>query len=501
MQKSLTGIHKQFIQLVFICTSLLASSYAFADTTLESLVDAQTSKHPHLSGAYVLEKGENALFARAWIGDHAQKSIDVQYFIWSTDNIGILAAESLLRAAERGVKIRVIVDDLLIDAEDKTMVALALHPNISIRIYNPNSSVGTSIIKRTLNVITDFRGVNQRMHNKTFIADNLVAITGGRNMADEYYDYNNEYNFRDRDVLVAGPVVNNMKQVFESYWNNYLSVDVKELLQSTKQWMTQDEVRAVYHELHNYANDPANFEPEIRNNILHLIDNHFSELVTGMAWTNVHYVSDKPGKNETTSGLSGSGNTTHLLANLLRDARHSVTIQSPYVVFSDEAKQLFTSLIKNGVSIKISTNSLAASDNLPAFSGYNKQRTQLLEMGVQLFEFKPHPVLEKAIMQRYRRVRQHNPIFAIHAKTLIIDRETVFIGTYNLDPRSQNLNTESGIYLYNATLAGRVEDNILNDMAKGNSWDASKENGNSRVGLIKRSSNFLLQFFPLTPIL
>lgn len=494
-------MHRTTTLLFLLCIWFFVSGSALADADLKSLVTSQTSKHPQQSGAYILEKGEDSLLARAWIADHARKSIDIQYFIWSTDNIGILAAEALLRAADRGVKVRVIVDDLLIDAKDKTMVALSLHPNISIRIYNPKSSVGTSFIKRILNVATNFRGINQRMHNKTFIADDLVGITGGRNMADEYYDYNKEYNFRDRDVLVTGPVINNMKQVFEKYWQSELAIDVEDLLKSTKRWITQNEVATVYHDLHDYANDPANFEPGIRKHIRQLVEEHFPDIVENMSWTNVHYVSDKPGKNDTSHGLTGGGKTSHLLANLLRDARQSVTIQSPYVVFSDEAYELFASLVKKGVSIRISTNSLAASDNLPAYSGYNKQRNRLLEMGIHLYEFKPHPALEKAVMQRYRRVRENNPVFAIHAKTLVIDRETAFIGTYNLDPRSQNLNTEAGIYLYDRKLAGRLEDTILNDMSKGNSWDASKENGNSRVGLVKRSTNFLLQFFPLTPIL
>lgn len=163
--------------------------------------------HPGKSGAYVLEKGEEALLARAWLADHSTKSIHIQYFIWSTDNIGILASEALLRAADRGVKVRVLVDDLLIDAPPETMLALALHPNIDIRIYNPKLTVGTSKLKRVGNVLTGFRTINQRMHDKTALFDGMVGITGGRNMADEYFDYDHRYNFRDRDILVLGPAL------------------------------------------------------------------------------------------------------------------------------------------------------------------------------------------------------------------------------------------------------------------------------------------------------
>jgi len=157
-----------------------------------AFIDAQIAANAGKSGAYVLDTGEEALLARAWLADHARKSIEVQYFIWSTDNIGILAAEGLLRAANRGVRVRVIVDDLLIDAPDKSLLALARHPNIDIRIYNPQTSVGVPLQKRLLNVLTNFRGVNQRMHDKTLVVDGKIAITGGRNMAAEYFDYNHE---------------------------------------------------------------------------------------------------------------------------------------------------------------------------------------------------------------------------------------------------------------------------------------------------------------------
>ena len=160
--------------------------------------------------------------ARAWLTDRAQETIEVQYFIWSTDNIGILASEALLRAAERGVKVRVIVDDLLIDAPDDSLIALAMHPNIEIKIYNPKHSVGTSLLQRIKYIFTDFRGVNQRMHDKTFVVDGKVAITGGRNMADEYFDYNHTYNFRDRDALVMGKVVKDIQQSFNLFWKSKL---------------------------------------------------------------------------------------------------------------------------------------------------------------------------------------------------------------------------------------------------------------------------------------
>ena len=192
---------RRWIVAVFAALMAACASTALAASDAHmAFIDSQITANAGKSGVYVLDTGTEALLARAWLADHAEKSIEVQYFIWSTDNIGILAAEALLRAADRGVSVRVIVDDLLINAPDKSLLALARHPKIDIRIYNPQSSVGVPLHKRLLNVLTDFRGVNQRMHDKTFVVDGKIAITGGRNMAAEYFDYNHEYNFRDRDA-------------------------------------------------------------------------------------------------------------------------------------------------------------------------------------------------------------------------------------------------------------------------------------------------------------
>src|SRR5688572_276910 len=185
--------------LVVGTVAWLLAAAAAADP--RAAIDEAISAHPELTGSLVLEHGEQALLARAWLVDHARDSIEVQYFIWSTDNIGILASEALLRAAERGVAVRVIVDDLLIDAPDETLLALAAHPSIDIRIYNPMHSVGVPWYRRLWGAVTDFRGSNQRMHDKVLIVDGELAITGGRNMADEYFDYDHDYNFRDRDAL------------------------------------------------------------------------------------------------------------------------------------------------------------------------------------------------------------------------------------------------------------------------------------------------------------
>ena len=485
--------------LFFACTS-----YAMAIDDL-SIVDAQIAAHPSQSGIYVLDTGEEALLARAWLADHAQKTIEVQYFIWSTDNIGILASEALLRAADRGVKVRVIVDDLLVDAPDKSLLALAKHPNIEIRIYNPQHSVGTPFHKRLLNIAVNFRGVNQRMHDKTFIVDGKLAITGGRNMAAEYFDYNTEYNFRDRDALLLGPVVADMRTSFDKFWASPLSAPVEELYDGLgliqKHVSVKDaEIQKIYADLHEYANNPENFTPENREAIQNT-PQAFMRLTKQVVWTDIEFISDTPGKNSNKLLLGGGGKSTEKLATLVENAQSEIVIQSPYLVMSSEAKKLFKSAIKRGVKVRINTNSLAATDNIQAFSGYRNQREILTKMGIEIFEFKPDAQITQQLVRHKTSGVVKPPIFAIHAKTMVVDNQTVYIGTFNFDPRSQNLNTEVGVIVENVQLAKEVQTAIEIDMQPENSWSAATDNPDKFASASKRRRVFAYQLTPIKPLL
>lgn len=479
-----------------------------ADTVPDAhmaFIDSQIAAHAGQSGAYMLETGEQALLARAWLANHAQHSIEVQYFIWSTDNIGILASEALLRAADRGVRVRVIVDDVLIDAPDKSLLALTLHPGIDIRIYNPKHSVGTPFHKRALNVVSDFRGFNQRMHDKTFIVDGKVAITGGRNMASEYYDYNHEYNFRDRDALLLGEAVKAMQASFENFWNSELSAKVEELydgfgLMQKNVRVDDEEIKRIYRELHDYARLPENFAPEVRAAI-DATPGAFPRLTEQVVWGNIDFISDLPGKNSNRFRLGGGGQTTTALAQLVGAARERIVIQSPYLVLSDKAMELFRQTVARGVRMRINTNSLASTDNLQAFSGYRNQRKKLLKMGLEIFEYRPDPEVQKKLMPRSAGSGGKTPVFALHAKTMVVDSKIVYIGTFNLDPRSENLNTEVGVIIHDESLARAVEAAIETDMLPGNSWDAANDRPDQYVSFLKRSRVRFWQFMPIKPLL
>ncbi|HEX7054734.1 MAG TPA: phospholipase D family protein [Burkholderiales bacterium] len=483
--------------LLFLAACLPAARAA-GDASM-ARVAAQIAAHPGKTGAYVLDTGEEALLARAWLADHARESIEVQYFIWSTDNIGILAAEALLRAAERGVRVRVLVDDLLIDAPDRALAALARHPGIEIRIYNPNTSVGVPLYRRALNALTDFRGVNQRMHDKTLIVDGAVAITGGRNMAAEYFDYNHDYNFRDRDVLLLGAAVRDMRSSFAAFWASELAVPVEKLFAGEATIDAAGAAR-VYRELHDYARAPENFAPEVRAAIA-AVPQAFPDIARRVRWTDARFISDRPGKNAGESGLGGGGRSSAALAALAAEARSHLVIQSPYLVVSDEAKTLLRALTARGVKVRISTNSLASTDNLPAFSGYRAARDELLALGLQIYEYRPAPAEQRRLMQRAGVPGRKAPVFSLHAKTLVVDSRTVYIGTFNFDPRSQNLNTEVGVVIRDEALARAVERAIELDMAPGNSWNAARDDPDRHVPLAKRVKVRFYSWLPIDPLL
>jgi putative cardiolipin synthase len=376
------------------------------------------------------------------------------------------------------------------------LLALAAHPRIDIRIYNPKVTAGVSWLQRLRNLVTEFRAVNQRMHDKTFVVDGRYAITGGRNMAVEYFDYHHEFNFRDRDALLGGPVAGAVRASFEAFWDSALSEPVERIYPAEPP-VAPAEAAALYRGLHEYAADPANFAPEVRAAIARAPEG-FRALAAQAVWGDVQFLGDAPGKNA--GGFDGGGRTSAALGELLSSARRDVVIQSPYLVASDRALAIFRELRGRGVEIRISTNSLASTDNLQAFSGYRAQRAALLRLGLQIFEARPDAAVRRELMKRAGPAPARPPIFSIHAKTLVVDGQAVYIGTFNLDPRSENLNTEVGVVMRDARVARAVRDAIELDMAPANSWSAA-DDPDRHAGAGKRVQVRLWQLLPLRPLL
>lgn len=450
----------------------------------------------HKTGVYVLEDGGTSLVGRAWLSEYAEKTIDVQYFIFSTDNVGLIACDYLVRAADRGVKVRVLVDDLMVETDIADILALDAHPNIDIRIYNPGVNLGKNIFQKIKKFATDFQQANQRMHNKTFTVDGKIAISGGRNMADEYFDFDHEYNFRDRDVLLLGKVVPIIQKSFDEFWSDPLSVPVASIVSKT----ILDSVKAdTYARLHQYACNPDNFWPQVRTRIEQLPEAFHAIQQSGdLVWLDsVDFVSDRPGKNKSET-LTGGGVTTDSLMKLIRQAKHSVLIQSPYLITTDKGRQLFKEATKRGVTVKILTNSLSSTDNLEAFSGYQRDRKKLLETGVRIFEYRPDAKERYTLMTgELQKKMNFTPIFGLHAKSMVIDGNITVIGTFNLDPRSANLNTECFTVIHSAKITAGVTKGMEVEFLPENSWETTLQfNPDKEAGVTKRMKTMTKRVVP-----
>lgn len=475
------------------CKSVKRNDTISLSKEMESISDKIKTK----SGVFVLENGGNSMITRAWLSEYAEKTIDIQYFIFSMDNVGLIACDYLVRAADRGVKVRIIVDDFMVDAEIEDILKFNAHENIEIKIYNPGVNLGKNLFGKLKKFAIDYRGANQRMHNKTFIVDGEVVITGGRNIADEYFDFDHEYNFRDRDVLLFGKVTNDIQSSFNLFWNNKLSVKTNKLLGETNVIKSNSNQ---FDNLHEYACNPENFWPQIRNKI-----NHFQQTINevkksdGLIWLDdVSFVSDVPGKNDGKSGLGGGGLTTTKLIDLIKNAKTSIEIQTPYLITTTLSRDLFKNAIDRGVKIRILTNSLASTDNVEAFASYQSDRKKLLQTGVRIFEFKPNAAIRKKIMtSELQSELAFVPTFGFHAKSMVIDNETTVIGTFNLDPRSANLNTECIMIIKSNKVSEEVLKLINEEFKPENAWETTlKFNPDSKVKKLKRIKSWTRKILP-----
>ena len=245
------------------CSQIHRNNHVTLSNELEDVAELMKTK----TGVYVLEDGSGSMVARAWLSEYAEKTIDIQYFIFSTDNVGLIACDYLIRAADRGVKVRIIVDDIMVDADIQDLLMFSSHENITLKIYNPGVNLGKNLFNKIKKFATDFRNANQRMHNKAFIVDGKVVITGGRNIADEYFDYDHEYNFRDRDILLLGKESEEVNKSFDKFWNSTLSKDVTSIIEEDSQKVYSENR---FNKLHEYACNPNNFWPQVRERIENL---------------------------------------------------------------------------------------------------------------------------------------------------------------------------------------------------------------------------------------
>ena len=395
------------------------------------------AQHPGNSAFQIIRHGRPAFTARIALADLAQKTLDVQYFLWETDATGRNLVDRLIRAADRSVRVRILIDDFNLRDLDATIAALDAHPNIEVRLFNPFAHRGSHL----LGFLTDFQRVNHRMHNKLMVMDNAMAIVGGRNMSDPYFEVHPEFNFRDLDIAAAGPVVRDLSSVFDRFWNGSWSVPIAALADRP---YTEADLQAALETLReNIARAPY---PYPLNEDVAKLRSRLDDIIVGGIWARGWVVWDDPASINDPSLRT----MRRLLVNRLDRLDKELLVESAYFIPLGPGVELLKGLVSRGVRVRVLTNSLASNDVLAAFAGYSKVRDRLLAFGVELYEVRPQPgPFPQDFLSSGSRA-------GLHTKAMVFDRKDVFVGSFNLDPRSSLINTEAGLYVESPELAATV---------------------------------------------
>lgn len=412
-------------------------------TGLGASLAPRASAHPGKSGLYLLQNAQDAFAARVLLAQSAQRTLDVQYYIWRDDLSGTLLLEALHVAAERGVRVRLLLDDNGVAGLDRELAALDAHPHIEVRLFNP------FVVRnpKWLGYVTDFRRANRRMHNKSFTADNQATLLGGRNVGDEYFGAAEGILFADLDVFAIGPVVSAVSSDFDRYWASDSSYPVSQILPH----VDPDGLAQLAAKASRITRDPkyAAYMNAIRRT-------DFRALMDGkldFEWAETRMVSDDPRKG--LGKAKAQGLLTYQLEAIIGAPEQDVALVSSYFVPTAAGVDAFVEMAARGVTVRILTNSLDATDVAVIHAGYAKWRKDLLEAGIALYEMRRlSPGTER---------HKHTDLFSgaassLHAKTFAVDGERVFIGSFNFDPRSANLNTESGLVIDSPRFARQIAD-------------------------------------------
>lgn len=393
----------------------------------------------------LLESGRAALAARLALANRATKTLDLQYYLFHADTSGRVMVDALLRAADRGVRVRVLLDDVDTAESEQAIIALDSHRNIQIRLYNPFNVRGNSPLGRAVEFLSDKDRLNRRMHNKLFLADNHFGITGGRNIGDEYFQLEHDVAFRDLDVMAVGATVGEMSVAFDQYWNSEHSIPARALpFDGARRKLLAERREALEAHRDQVQSHMAPFLD---------MDTLGGGPVPGLGpWTagRAELILDDPDKTAGTASASDLPITRLLRMGM--EARKEVLIASPYFVPGTKGTDFLSQLSKRGVRVRILTNSLAANDVGVVHAGYARYRVPLLLAGVELNELKP--------MKERPGVRivstGGSSRASLHSKAMVVDRTQAYIGSMNLDPRSALLNTEAGLLIRGPELAGQV---------------------------------------------
>jgi len=404
----------------------------------------------------LLNHGPTALDWRLRAIDTATESIDLQTFLWTFDTTGTLVLDHLLEAANRGVEVKLLIDDSFLAGEDEVLLELHRHPNIEYRIYNPFKRRASNSATRWVLNLGEFHRLDHRMHNKAMVIDNRVAIVGGRNLADEYFGLHGTANFRDMELIAGGPIVQQVAQAFDGYWNDRWSIPVDQLAHVKTSPASLDAVRQIRDQhVHIHAEESATERLQ-----------QWRELIGSAIRGKATLLVDRPPGDNPADPDEAPVEVADALIDVVNSAAEEILVVSAYLIPTTRLESVVGQAIDRGVRIRILTNSIASNNHLTAHSAYRNHIETLLGHGAELHEVRS----DAQNRQVYMLSPVESKALALHAKTLVIDHDKVFIGSANLDPRSLRLNTEMGLLVESAVLNSALRAAIDPDFDTTNAW-------------------------------
>jgi putative cardiolipin synthase len=453
----------------------LATPIAASSAPLDRAFAPHEASHAGQSGFRLLTDGTEAFVVRMQSASMATRSLDVQTYIWHADLTGKFLAHQLIESADRGVHVRLLVDDMDARAKNAGFAALASHPNIEVRVFNPFASRNG-----TLSLVSEgarnFERINRRMHNKTWIADNRLAVVGGRNLGDEYFGASDEVNFVDLDFGMVGPVVRDASASFDRYWNSPSAYPLESLDPGA---VDPEVLKRLRERLAAFAREStgSRYAQALRE------DPAIQRLRAGnwpMEWSgNYRFIADDPLKISMKKRDAHRAAVSAVLLPAMRDAHSALDIISPYFVPGDKGSTGLVNTARAGSVVRILTNSLAANDVAAVHGGYSRYRKKLLKGGVQLWELKPLAGSAKDPGTKESSLFGSSGA-SLHTKALSIDQKTLFVGSYNLDPRSTWLNCEQGVLVESPALVTQFRAIFEAQTAGSHAWRVTREAGELR---------------------
>lgn len=406
---------------------------------------------------FPINSSNDALTWRLSLIENARSTLNLQYYIWQNDEIGKLLAIKLLAAADRNVEVKLIIDDLDTLGKDSILSLLSAHPNITVKVFNPPESRETNLVKKHFSLLGDISRLNHRMHNKLFLVDNTIAILGSRNIGNEYFAMGYPFDYRDFELAIKGPLIDELRESFALFWNspwtysleNETSISNNPKLSHIKIELIQ-ETNSTEEKIKKSINEFPDWHIELTHSKLKFING------------NARAVYDCPPDTRSTIPVE----SLYTIHALLERAQSEILIVSPYVIPNEGFKRKLLNLSNNDVNIKILTNSLVTSDQELAGAAYTNHRTELISGGIKIFELKPDP----AIWPLHHSELSNAEWLSLHAKIVIVDNKWVYVGSFNMDSRSAFINTELGVLVESPELAHKVIQLFNADFSTESSW-------------------------------